>query len=247
MLPLTVAWRHVRRLASFTDWRSTELGCMWKPRNLTSSAPDLLRINFAGFSPNLNGDHIISWVTSGSTVGLVLAGDPVKRHVLPPHYDVQELAGNLGSDNAPPISTCIKYFKYFIRKCQTTIFIRISQATVDGNSKSFKDSWFWGLADSIILNVEGRLNSEGVCVYDVGRMLRCNNPFVCCITATGLKMINIENLYADLGGGGIFLARCSKGTKNTPSHVAACERRVEQGRTTRAHRLVESFSETKSA
>lgn len=109
MLPLTVAWRHVRRLVSFTDWRSTELGCMWKPRNLTSSAPDFLRINFAGFSPNLNGDHIISWVTNGSTVGLVLAGDPVKRHVLP-HYDVQELAGNLGSDNAPPSSTCIKYF-----------------------------------------------------------------------------------------------------------------------------------------
>lgn len=36
-------------------------------------------------------------------MGLVLAGDPVKRHVLPPRYDVQELAGNLGSDNAPPI------------------------------------------------------------------------------------------------------------------------------------------------
>ena len=153
MLPLTVAWRHVRRLVSFTDWRSTELGCMWKPRNLTSSAPDFLRINFAGFSPNLNGDHIISWVTNGSTVGLVLAGDPVKRHVLP-HYDVQELAGNLGGGDA----------QYFIRKCQTTVFIRISQATVDGNSKSFKDSWFWGLADSIILNVEGCLNSEGVCV-----------------------------------------------------------------------------------
>lgn len=90
-------------------------------------------------------------------MGLVLAGDPVKRHVLP-HYDVQELAGNLGSDN-DHLDPLVSNTSILHRKCQTTVFIRISQATVDGSSKSFKDSWFWGLADSIILNVEGRLNS----------------------------------------------------------------------------------------
>ena len=75
-----------------------------------------------------------------------------------------------------------RILQHFIQKCQTTVrseSAKLSQATVDGNSQSFKDSWFWGLADAIILNVEGRLNSEG----GSDKRLAATTLVVCCITA----------------------------------------------------------------